>query len=157
MTTDTTTTIKTPGTPKPWMNSAMTAVLKMPGLRRIMGKSFAVMTVTGAKSGRRYSTPVQYFGHDGQYLVLSQRTRRWWRNIATNPQVELLIQGEPVAATATIADDESARDLLAVCLRRNPRVAKFYGLWRADTKTVDVSLIGELLERMVVIIIEPGR
>ncbi len=66
-----TTTIKLPGTPKPWMNSAMMTLLRTPGLRSAMGKMFLILTVTGAKTGNRYTMPVQYV-RDGDRLELTR-------------------------------------------------------------------------------------
>lgn len=151
----TTRTIELPGTPRPWMNSAMRTMLRMPGLRRWLGRTFAVITVTGSRTGRRYTTPVQYFRDGDRYLVLSQRRRRWWRNIRSRPDVELLVRGEVIRAGATIADGEAARALLAMCLEQNPRVAKFYGIAVDDAGSVPPESVDELLEHLVVISIGP--
>lgn len=62
-----TTTIKLPGTPKPWMNTAVMTLLRTPGLHSAMGKTFLILTVTGAKTGHRYTTPDQYV-RDGDRL-----------------------------------------------------------------------------------------
>ena len=88
--------IRMRGTPKPWVNAAVRTMLRTPGLRRVLGRVFAVITVTGRRTGRQYSTPVQYMAVDGHYVVLSQRMRRWWRNIRTRPGVDLLVRGRTI-------------------------------------------------------------
>jgi deazaflavin-dependent oxidoreductase (nitroreductase family) len=148
-----TTTTKMPGTPAPWMNAAVSAMLRTPGLRRVLGKVFAIITVTGSKTGRRYSTPVQPLRHGDDLVVLSQRMRKWWRNIAVQPRVELLIQGKTIVGHAIVAEDEQAQSVLADCLRDNPRVAKFYGIATDDTGAVDPAAVTQLLDRVVVIVI----
>lgn len=153
----TSTTLKMPGTPKPWMNSAMRTMLGLPGLRRLLGRSFAVITVTGAKSGRRYTTPVQYMRLDGDYVVLSQKHRVWWRNLRTRPEVTLKIGGETVTGHARIPEGDDAHQVLARCLTANPRVAKFYGIESTGAGTIDPADIELLGERVVPIVIRPRR
>jgi len=148
--------VKMPGTPKPWMNRAVAGMLRVPGLRRIMGRTFAVITVTGAKTGKRYTTPVQHMTVDGHYVVLSQKHRVWWRNIGARPDVELLIAGRVVRAEATIAEADDAHRLLAQCLEDNPRVAKFYGVTADEHGAIRADDVAELADRMVVIDIRPG-
>ena len=46
-----------------------------------MGRMFLILTVTGAKTGNRYTTPVQYARDGDLLLALSRRTRRWWRKL----------------------------------------------------------------------------
>ena len=147
--------VKMPGTPKPWMNATMRALLRTPGLRGWLGKSFAVITVTGSKTGNQFSTPVQYMKLDGHYVVLSQTARKWWRNIRTRPHVELLVAGTVVPAQATIVKSHAATELLAACLAGNPRVAKFYGLRPNSAGEFDAAHVEPLLERVVVIDISP--
>lgn len=148
-----TTTIKMPGTPAPWMNAAVRAMLRTPGLRGVLGKMFAIITVTGSKTGRRYSTPVQPLRHGDDWVVLSQRMRKWWRNVAVQPRVELLMQGKTIVGHAIVAEDEQAHSVLADCLRDNPRVAKFYGIATAGTGRIDPADVTQLLDRLVVIVI----
>jgi deazaflavin-dependent oxidoreductase (nitroreductase family) len=146
--------IKMPGTPKPWMNATMRALLRTPGLRRLVGRTFAVITVTGSRTGKRYSTPVQAFEIDGDYLVLSQRHRTWWRNLRARPSIELLVRGETVLADASLAEGADARARLATCLERNPRVARSYGM--STTAPLATDTVDELLARVVVIVIHPS-
>jgi len=153
----TTTPVKMPGTPAPWVNRSMRAMLTTPGLRHFLGKAFAVITVTGSKTGRRYTTPVQYLRQGPEYVVLSQHGRMWWRNIRTRPQVELLVQGRTITGRAEIADADTAPGVLRVCLEQNPRVAKFYRIQPQPGGAIDPTAIDLLLERVVVIRIHPDR
>ncbi|MGD9750930.1 MAG: nitroreductase/quinone reductase family protein [Acidimicrobiia bacterium] len=146
-----------PGTPKPWMNAAMRTLLRTPGLRRQLGKSFAVITVTGAKTARRYSTPVQYLRIEDHYIVLSQTTRRWWRNIATEPAVELSIASRVVHGQAVIAQEAHAYRLANHVLEANPKVARFYRVRVDATHGVATEDIDRFLEHIAVIDIAPGQ
>lgn len=148
-----TTEIKMPGSPPTFVNGALTMMLRTPHLQRVIGRLFALMTVTGAKTGRRYTTPVQYMEHDGEFVVLSQRMRKWWRNISTRPEVEMRVRGADLHGHARIASGDEAHRVLADCLRAKPSVGRFYGLQLREDGTFDTESIGALLERVVVIVV----
>jgi deazaflavin-dependent oxidoreductase (nitroreductase family) len=146
------TTIRLPGTPKPWVNRVMSVMLRTPGLRAGLGRTFLLLTVTGAKTGRKYTTPVQYVRDGDRLLVMSQRHRRWWRNIAATPEVEVVLAGRTIDTTAHLADD--TRAAIATCLRLVPRVAKFYGIAIDEHGDPDPSGVEQLADASVVIVID---
>ena len=152
------TSIRMPGTPKPWMNAMMRRMLRTPGLRSLLGKQFALLTVTGARTGTQYTLPVQPFSldegaDDERLVVLSQRHRRWWRNIGANPNVRVEHHGRTVEAHAEIAPDALAHGYVERILRENPRVAKFYKIARDDNGAFDPDGVAELVDRTVVILL----
>jgi len=149
-----TTTIELPGTPKPWMNAAMSTMLRTPGLRTLLGRFFLLLTVTGAKSGTRYTTPVQYVRDGDRLLVLSQRRRRWWRNLRSRPEVEILLRGRHIATAARLAEGEAATDAIATVLRLDPRVAKFYRIAIGPDGEPDPDGVAQLEAAAVVIVID---
>jgi deazaflavin-dependent oxidoreductase (nitroreductase family) len=139
------------------MNTAMRTMLGLPGLRRLLGRMFAVITVTGAKSGKRYTTPVQFMRLDDDYVVLSQQHRIWWRNLRTRPEVTLKVGGENIVGRAHIPEADDAHPVLAACLATNPRVAKFYGIEPDPEGAVGPADLQRLSERVVPIVITPVR
>lgn len=147
--------LRTPGTPPGWVNTLIRITLRTPLLQHLLGRMFALLAVTGATTGRRYVIPVQYLVHDGEFVVLSQRTRRWWRNFASRPMVEMRVAGESMHGRARIATSDEAIPVLAHCLRREPRVARFYGLETLADGSVDTEQLHQLLDRNVVIIVTP--
>ena len=147
--------IKMPGTPPDWLNGLMAVMLRTPLVQRLVGKTFALLTVTGAKTGRRYTIPVQYLRHEGEVVVLSQRMRKWWRNIAERPEVDVRIEGEAMHGHGRIASDDEARSVLSDCLRDEPRVAKFYGLAPNDDGVIEMQGVNRLLEQVTVIVVTP--
>jgi hypothetical protein len=50
-------------------------------LHPLLGKSFAVITVTGCKTGKPISTPINTVYIDEILTVISMRNRTWWRNL----------------------------------------------------------------------------
>lgn len=146
--------IKLPGTPKPWMNSVMMTMLRTPGVRSLLGKGFMILTVTGAKSGKRYTTPVQYVREGDRLLVLSQRMRKWWRNIPARPEVEVVLRGDTIRARARLAQGDEARAAIRTVLRGDRRTAKFYGITIDRAGEPDPHGVEQLDEAFVVIVID---
>lgn len=147
--------LEMPGTPPAWMNRLVALMLRTPLVQRVVGKTFALLTVTGAKTGRRYTTPVQYLTHDGEFVVLSQRMRTWWKNLRSRPEVGMRVEGVEVPCLARLASDDEAHSVLADCLDRNPRVARFYGLQFDEGGLVQDEDVWRLLERVMVIVLTP--
>jgi hypothetical protein len=98
---------------------------------------------------------VQYVRDGGRLLVLSQRHRTWWRNLRTRPDVEIELEGTRRPAVAHLAVGEEGLDALATCLRRQPRVARFYGIDVDEDGEPDPDRLAELADAVVVIVIEP--
>jgi deazaflavin-dependent oxidoreductase (nitroreductase family) len=89
--------------PSPLANVFMKAVILSP-LHPLMGDAFAMLAVTGRKTGRRISTPVNVTLQDGEYLVISLRNRMWWRNLLDGRAGELHHRGKTFPVTARILD-----------------------------------------------------
>ncbi len=110
------------------VNAAMKLVLKTPGLQAIVGKTVALITVTGRRSGRRYTTPVSYTRAGDTVTIVTRRSRAWWRNLGERPEVELRLRGKDVPGRVkVIADQEALVPIIAGFFRALPRDAKFWG------------------------------
>jgi deazaflavin-dependent oxidoreductase (nitroreductase family) len=88
-----------------------------------------LISVTGRKTGKKYTTPVGFY-RDGDLLwVLSSRDRTWWRNVQGGAQVEMRIRGRDVTgyAEAVLVEDAVVKQLMEYA-RRVPLVAKGLGM-----------------------------
>jgi deazaflavin-dependent oxidoreductase (nitroreductase family) len=142
-------------TPPRWVNGALKLVLRTPGVEGWLGRSVALITWTGRRSGRRYTTPVTYHRDDGEVTVLSRRSRSWWRNFAERPEIELRLAGETVRGRARASvGEEAALPRLIGFLKHNPRDAKAYGLRIDPDGRLDERDARALLAQVVVIEIE---
>ena len=148
--------IQTPRPPPDWVNRLIGLALRTPLLRRVVGRTFALLAVTGAKTGRRYEVAIQYLTRDGEFVVGSLRTRRWWRNVSTRPDVEILIAGTWVKGRARIPSGDEARSLVRELLVTEPKVARFYGLHADDSGTFPPDDVDRLLEQVVYILVTPS-
>lgn len=101
------------------VNPAVGWLLRSP-LHWLVSDGLALVTFTGRRSGRAYTTPVGYHEPsadlDGDLVLFN--ASGWWRNLVDGAPVTLRLRGEDVAATATAKPDEETtarylRDLLA--------------------------------------------
>ena len=86
----------------------MTWMLRSP-LHVFMG-GIMLITVTGRKSGRAISTPVNYARDGDTLLVTSKADRTWWKNVRGGAKVTLLIDGKTYQADANAIEDHATVD-----------------------------------------------
>jgi deazaflavin-dependent oxidoreductase (nitroreductase family) len=93
-------------------------VLRSP-LHGLLSQRLLIITVTGRKTGRRYSNPVGYAQHDGALLVGS--VAGWRRNLRPGELVPVRLRGADVLAEAeVITDEERAAEFYRVILPVTP-------------------------------------
>jgi len=88
-------------------NPLVRAVLSSP-LHRLLSRGLALITVTGRRSGRRYTFPVGY-RQDGDWVTVNVGAagrKRWWRNLSYEDRVEMRIRGRRRAGRARAHGDE---------------------------------------------------
>jgi len=114
--------------PSPIGNAFMKAIILTP-LHPILGDGFAVITVTGRTTGRRISTPVNVSPQDGELVVISFRSRTWWRNLLEGRKGKLHHRGKTFPVAARILDQPSAvADELRRYFTAHPGRAKYFGI-----------------------------
>ena len=94
---------------------------------RLLSKSTLLITFTGCKSGKTYTTPVNYLPDGKTLLVLSRKDRTWWKNLRGGASVTVRIQGEDRKAMGKAFEDPKAiAEGLLQSLQRIPRVRKHF-------------------------------
>jgi deazaflavin-dependent oxidoreductase (nitroreductase family) len=114
-------------------NDFVTFFLRTP-LHVFLGNTMLI-TVTGCRTGKRYSTPVGFY-KDGENLwVLTNRDRTWWRNVKGGADVSLLLKGKTVRALAEVELEKgSVEERMLDYMRRIPMAARSLGI-RVENKT----------------------
>ena len=119
------------------LNPLVAAILRSP-LHRLASAGLVLLTVTGRRSGRRYSIPVGYqrFGDELVILVSHADTKQWWRNYLEPGRVELVLRGREVAGEATVVEPGSPefRKRVEASFRRMPWLGRQFGI-RFDKRT----------------------
>ena len=109
-------------------NDFMSWVLRSP-LHGMLSNGMLLITDTGRKTGRHYTTPVEYFHENGYLFVMTSRSRTWWRNLKNGAQVSLLLQRKPVHAFAELELDEKLVEAhMLEYLQHRPQIAKPLGI-----------------------------
>jgi deazaflavin-dependent oxidoreductase (nitroreductase family) len=117
---------QTPTVP-PIVNRSMKLVLRSP-LHEIVSKSVLLITFTGRKSGKTYTTPVSYSQFDDQVYIFSHAN--WWKNLRNGASVSLRIRGRELNGLAEpVAEDKQAVGAaLTEHLRKVRSDAPYYGV-----------------------------
>ena len=106
----------------------MSWVLRSP-FHGLLSDGMMLITVTGRKTGKKYTTPVGYYREGGDLWVITSRDRTWWKNLRSGADVELLLGRRPVAAFAELELDEDAvQARMHDYIKHVPRAAKPLGI-----------------------------
>jgi len=108
-------------------NDFVAFMLRSP-LHGLLGNTMLI-TVSGRRSGKPITTPVNYARCGDTLGVVSSRTRQWWRNIAPGSGVKIHLDGRDIRGTAeVIADEAAVATQLGEYLRQLPAAAKPLGV-----------------------------
>ncbi len=94
------------------------------------GAPLLLLTTTGAKSGRRHTTPVVYL-EDGDRLVVfgskggAPNHPAWFHNLVADPRVLVEVPGEQFEARAVVVEGAERDRLFAEQKRRMPAFAEY--------------------------------
>lgn len=103
------------------VNSMTKALLKSP-LHGILSGGVMLITFTGRKSGKTYTTPVEYQRDGDTVIFFTQKERVWWKNLRGGAPVTLRLRGKDLTGTATPDEDLSQADLIAALKARYTRL-----------------------------------
>lgn len=119
-------TTQTPTVP-PFITQTMKFVLRSP-MHRMVSKTILLLTFTGCKSGKTFTTPVDY-SQDGDQVYIFTHAN-WWKNLRGGAPVTLRIRGREFQGLAEpVAEDKQAIAAgLTAHLRKVPSDVKFYGV-----------------------------
>jgi deazaflavin-dependent oxidoreductase (nitroreductase family) len=115
------------------VNQAMKLVLRSP-VHGMVSKTILLITFTGRKSGKAYTTPVSYSQHDSQAYIFTHAV--WWKNLHSGTPVTLRLRGREFQGLAEpVAEDKQAIAAgLTAHLRKVPSDATFCGVTFDDHK-----------------------
>ncbi|MGE5074006.1 MAG: nitroreductase/quinone reductase family protein [Anaerolineae bacterium] len=108
-------------------NDFVIFALKSP-LHVIMGDTMLV-TVTGRKTGRKITVPVNYYREGDDLWILSSRERTWWRNLLHGGPVCIHLHGRDFKGLGEVIQDEPAVTAhLTQYVKHLPQSARYFGL-----------------------------
>ena len=79
-------------------------ILRSP-FSRVVDRGIVLLTVTGRRTGRRFSFPVQYVQEGDVLWVMSGAgpEKTWWRNLVGGAPVQVLLRRHAFDGTAQVA------------------------------------------------------
>lgn len=105
------------------------------------------LTHTGARSGRKSTTPLVYFTDGEDAIVVASNYGRkkhpaWYHNVKANPEVELTVAGRTCRYRAEVTSDEDRERLWKIVVQ----ITKAYDDYveRADGRTIQVIRLSPL-------------
>ena len=105
-------------------NDFMAWVLRSP-FHGMLSNGMMLITITGRKTGKTYTTPVGYYMEDGTMWVITSRERTWWKNLQGGAKVDLLLKRKPVTGFADVdLDEKSVAARMVEYLHHVPQAAK---------------------------------
>ncbi len=139
-------------TPSPFANTMVSAVLRIPLLHRVMSRNILLLTFTGRKSGKRYTTPVGYVREGKTVTILTKWFRAWWRNFQVAAPVELLIEGKIYHGEGKALTDEAAIvPIIAEVIQKYPYYADIYGVRLVASNQPDLADVRRIAPKIVVL------
>jgi hypothetical protein len=140
---------QTPAVP-PFVNNAMKFVLRSP-MHGMVSKSVMLITFTGRKIGRTYTTPVSYSQDGDQVTIFTHAT--WWKNLRSGAPVTLCIRGCDLQGLAEpVAEDKGAVAAgLATHLRKVPSDARYYAVTFDDYRNPRAEEVEKAAQTVVMI------
>ncbi|MFE9578038.1 nitroreductase/quinone reductase family protein [Nocardia sp. NPDC006044] len=110
------------------------------------GGDLILLTTTGAKSGKRHTTPLgPLFRDDIMYVssFVEDKYPAWWHNIKANPQVTIEFRDQTYSATGTVLEGADYDEFAAWALAHNPLLADFQSKIDRPIPLVVLTLDGE--------------
>jgi deazaflavin-dependent oxidoreductase (nitroreductase family) len=88
-------------------------------------KILMVITTTGRKSGKKFSTPIGYLRDGDDVIALTtEGSTNWWRNAVANGKATLEIQGDKFDAVISVVNDEAERQRIFALYKKDLKYFK---------------------------------
>jgi hypothetical protein len=133
------------------INPMMRMLLRSP-LHFVRSKSVMLITFTGRKSGRRFTTPVRYVRVADTVRCFTSPENLWWRNLRGGAAVSLRIEGKELPYWATVLSDPAAvRAALMHYLGLFPQDAAYHGIRLNRDKSLVTTDLDRVAQHAVVV------
>lgn len=134
-----------------WYNPLMKWLLRSP-LHGMVSKGVMLVTYTGRKSGKVYSTPVNYIRAGDLLLTTSFKGRTWWRSLRGGALVTVRLQGKDLPAAAEVVEEgQGVVENLAEIMRQAPQYARYLGVRLDGDQEADLDDVRRAAQERVVV------
>lgn len=142
-----------------WYNPIIIWLLRSP-FHAFMSQNTMLITYTGRKSGKTYTTPVNYWmtteGDKPVYITTSHRPRTWWRNFRQGAPLTARIQGKEYQGIAIAVEDEArVAEILRDYFCNAPQMARYFGVRLREDGEPDQADIQSAAQARVIVKTSP--
>ena len=118
-----------------------------------MSGSVLLVTFTGRRSGKRFTTPVRYVKDGNTIRSFSSPAAQWWRNFEGGADVDIVIKGKAVKMRATLneADEETRMRLVSDYLSRYPADGVYHGVKVRRNKSLPLDELRNALPDIAIV------
>jgi hypothetical protein len=111
-----------------YVNELVKVILHSP-LHRLLSKHRMLLTLTGRKSGKRYTIPLSYVQEEDIIFCITGHAS-WWRNLRGGAPVHVILKGQARAGMAQAIVDDPAVIMqgLQKLLHAIPSDAKYHAV-----------------------------
>jgi deazaflavin-dependent oxidoreductase (nitroreductase family) len=136
-----------PATMNGLMKAAMNAQVWMlrRGLMGSMSDQIMVVTVSGRKTGRQYSTPIGFL-RDGETIIALSRGSNWFKNAVATGTAQIEIKGVTTKVSVTPVKDQAERERIFTLYKRD-RAKNFSRLFGVPVDAPEAELQAALATR----------
>ena len=137
------------------INPFMKLILRSP-LHRLMSNRVMLLSFTGRKSGKRYSTPVGYTRDGDQVVVVTFSP--WWKNFIEPAPVEMRIRGKSLRGQAHfVKDPVRIKHLVGILMAgAGKEMMQRMGMWVEDLDSLSPEAVQQATSKGFFIEIRVG-
>ena len=134
------------------INPIMRFLLRSP-LHVFWSKSLMLITFTGRKSGRTFTTPVRYVSSGAKVYAFTAKENQWWRNLRGGADVVLRTRGQDAKYHAVAIDEDQAiiRQWLIKYLALFPQDAVYHNIRLNKDKSLNEDDLARAVPEGVVV------
>lgn len=134
------------------INPLIRCVLRSP-LHGMVSKSLMLITFTGKKSKKTFTTPVRYVSVTGKIRCFTSRENIWWRNMRGGAEVTLRIQGQDKRYFAIAIENEpdKTRSALIHYLGLFPQDAAYHDIQLNDDNSLCTTDLDSAVKNAIVV------
>ena len=138
------------------INPVMGALLKSP-LHGLLSDSLMLITFTGRKSKRQFTTPVRYLPVDDAIQCFTSPDTQWWKNMRDGAQVTLRIKNEEKSCRAIVIenDPDQIKEKLIHYLAVFPQDAAYHDIRVNKDKSLNAEDLQRASKYSIVVVATP--
>jgi len=141
--------------PSPIGNFFIKTLVNSP-MHPLLGESFAVITLTGRRTGKTITTPINTVPVEDALTVVSLRDRTWWRNLRGGRIAQLRHVGKRFSVRGEIVESVTeVQSTLTKYFAQYPGYAKYFSVHTDSSGKLDPEELKRAAGERVVIRLFP--